>query len=474
MTALRSTNALKGATCAVLGFGISNRPLVGFLLDCGARVCVRDQKNIEALGEDAVRMMERGATFLTGDGYLSGLCEQYIFRSPGLRPDLPEICEAISRGSTLTSEMELFLELTPTDVIGVTGSDGKTTTTTLTGLLLSQEYGTRKKGRVFVGGNIGEPLLPRLSEMTENDLSVVELSSFQLQTMTRSLSRAAVTNLSENHLNWHHGMGEYIDAKTNIYRHPENERLVTNAECELTVSLAKRHSGAVTYFSSVRTDHTEFADLLKDGDRAVYCKNGCIVLWDGERETALLEAAEIRLPGKHNLENYMTAIALTDGLVSCESILAVAREFTGVRHRLEPVRELDGVTYYNSSIDSSPTRTAAALSAMEKRPIVICGGRNKGLDFAPLADALCEHAKAVILTGEAANEIKEALKGREAVLSGVLPVWHELKFEDAVCRSRRIAESGDVVLLSPSCTSFDAFQNFEERGDTFCRIVKEW
>ena len=460
-----------GVSCAVLGFGISNRPLVELLLDCGAAVTVRDQKAFEALGADAERLAARGARFITGAHSLEELTEEVVFRSPGIRPDLPAICQALEHGAVLTSEMELFLELTPATVIGVTGSDGKTTSTTLTGLMLKHECARTGRGRVFVGGNIGTPLLPLLSEMTADDFCVAELSSFQLQTMKRSAFRAAVTNLSENHLNWHHGMEEYIEAKTNIYRHEQNRLLVTNAECALTRTLAQDCEQSVTYFSSTRTSHRDFLLLLKAGDRAVYCKNGTIVLWNGCEEMPLLDAAEIRLPGQHNLENYMTAIALTDGLVSRESILDVARNFTGVRHRLELVREFEGVSYYNSSIDSSPTRTAAALSAMKQKPIVICGGRNKGLDFAPLAQALYRSARAVILTGEAAPDIRAALDACGMAKNSSLSIFTESDFTNAVCLARSVAKDGDVVLLSPACTSFDAFSNFEERGNRFCEIV---
>ena len=471
MRVLRSMTDLAGVSCALLGFGVSNRPLAAILLEYGASVTVRDQKPKDALGEEAPALEARGVRFVTGADYLENLCEQVIFRSPGFRPDLPQISEAVKRGSLLTSEMELFLELTPATVIGVTGSDGKTTTTTLTGLILERACAARGRGRVFVGGNIGEPLLPKLSQMTPDDFCAVELSSFQLQTMTRSVARAALTNLSENHLNWHHGMSEYIDAKTNICRHAQNQRLVTNAECALTVELAQGHTRPVTYFSSVRTSYTDFLPLMKPGDRAVYCKDGVIVLWDGVREIAMLEASEIRLPGRHNLENYMTAIAVTDGLATSADILAVAKEFTGVRHRLELVRTLDGIDYYNSSIDSTPTRTAAALSAMQKKPIVICGGRNKGLDFSPLADVLCARAKAVVLTGEAMREIGDALYPRDEVKNGELPVFEAPDFDRAVSLARAAAVCGDAVLLSPACTSFDAFVDYKARGDRFCEIV---
>lgn len=464
--------ALRGTRCAVVGLGISNLPLIDFLLSHGADVTARDRKTREELGSVADELEGKGVRLCLGADYLKDLSDAFIFRSPGLRPDLPEFCEAVKKGSMLTSEMELFLELTPATVIGITGSDGKTTTTTLTGLMLRTECEKRGYGRVFVGGNIGEPLLPQVEAMTADDFAVVELSSFQLQTVTRSPLRAAITNITPNHLNWHTGMEEYTAAKTNIYRHVPNSLLVANAENDLTRELARAHTGRSTYFSSNRQAAEAFSDLLREGDRAVYLADGQIMLFDGTASHAVLLAEEILLPGRHNLENYMTAIALTDGWVSPESIREVATTFGGVPHRLERVRTVGGVTYYNSSIDSSPTRTAAALSALSEKPIVICGGYDKQIPFAPLAEALGERASAVVLTGATAQKIRKAIDACER--AKVLPVYMESDFTRAVELARALAREGDTVLLSPACASFDAFKNFEERGNTFKRIVNSF
>ncbi len=464
--------AFEGKTCAVIGFGKSNRPLVDFLLRFGARVTVRDRQSADRLGDAVEQLHAKGVRTVLGEGYLDGLCEDFLFRSPGIHPDLPEITRAVDQGSVLTSEMELFLELTPAHVIGITGSDGKTTTTTLTGLFLERECEKSGRGRVFVGGNIGTPLLPQVAQMTADDFCVIELSSFQLQTARRSCARAAITNITPNHLNWHRDMEEYTGAKTNIYRHAPDARLVTNAENEVTAALARSYMGQVTYFSSRRTAHTDFEGLLKAGDRAIYCRDGRILLWDGDRERRMLDASLISLPGRHNLENYMTAIGLTDGLISPETTDAVATEFTGVRHRLEYVCTADGVAYYNSSIDSSPTRTAAALSALEQKPIVIVGGRDKNFDFLPLAKTLCARAKSVILTGETLPKVREALSLHREETGESVPIYECPDFEGAVRLARSVAEEGDLVLLSPSATSFDAFRDFEERGDRFCEIVR--
>lgn len=455
---------LSGKKCAVLGFGISNRPLVGFLLDHGAVVTVCDAKDISAL-DGAEDFMARGVLFSTGKNYLSVLKEKtfdLVFRSPGIRPDCGEILSATEKGAVLTSEMELFLDFTPATVIGVTGSDGKTTTTTLVSLFLS-EAEKRTGRRVFLGGNIGTPLLPRLYEMKEGDYAVVELSSFQLMTMQKSPARAVITNLSPNHLNWHVDMDEYVAAKCNIFRNPQCERVVLNRENEAAWALAASAGTAVVPFSS---------DMTREFLSGVCRRDGAIgFMRDGEFSPVLFES-EIRLPGVHNIENYEAAIAVTEGLVICDEILAVARSFTGVKHRLEPVREKDGVIYYNSSIDSSPSRTIAALSALDRPPVVICGGRDKHVPFAPMADALCKTAVGIVLTGEAAGQIYDAILSSPFYAPETVPILQVPDFDEAVRTASRMARSGEAVLLSPGCTSFDAFRNFEERGERFRAVVE--
>lgn len=456
--------------CAVLGFGVSNRPLVVFLLDLGAKsITVHDKKSVEELGEEAVALMARGVTFVTGDTYLDTIEADVIFRSPGIRPDKGGIPEALARGAFLTSEMELFFAMTPARILAVTGSDGKTTTTTLISKILAKEMESKGKGRVYVGGNIGEPLLPRVREMNAEDFAVVELSSFQLMTMKQSPWRAVITNLTPNHLDWHTDMEEYLEAKLNICSHPEISLLVTNAENEATAKVASEYAGRITLFSSKNNDGKSLVNGKADR-RAIYEKNGEIYTFDGEKESFVLKTEEIRLLGRHNVENYMAAIAALDGLVSAESIREVALGFGGVEHRLEFVRELDGVRYINSSIDSSPTRTAAALSALSEKPIVISGGYDKHIPFEPLGIALCERAKAVVLTGATAEKIAEAIAGTGMEAP---PVYLESDFKEAVYRARSLAEEGDIVLLSPACASFDAFENFAVRGRFFKKIVTE-
>lgn len=463
---------IRGKKCAVVGLGISNRPLIGFLLMRGAIVVARDKKTREEIGEYADEIEKQGATLKLGENYLDDLDEEIIFRSPGLRPDIPAFAEAVARGAVLTSEMELFFELTPATVIGITGSDGKTTSTTLTGLILSQEYKNDEGTRIFVGGNIGTPLLPMVADMTERDFAVVELSSFQLQGATRSPHVTVITNVTPNHLNWHMDMEEYTAAKTNAFRHEPCRRVVLNAENAITAEMGNTANVPITYFSSLKESHTEFS--LREGDSAVYVREGKIYLWSDGAEREIMQAAQLLLRGRHNLENLMAAISLTFEYASAESVREVATTFTGVKHRMEPVRVSGGVTYYDSSIDSTPVRTAAVLSAMPTKPIIICGGYDKRIPFEPLADAICEYAKAVVLTGATAGKILTALSKKVEVQEGRMPIYLQPDFTEAVKLACTVAQPGDAVLLSPACASFDAFKNFEERGMTFRSIIEQY
>ena len=471
---------INGGFCQVLGAGVSNVPLVRWLCKKRADVTVRDVKPAARI--DSVRELTMlGAKLICGSSYLESLeflphpDKTVIFRSPGMRPDLPEIQAAVEAGAILTSEMELFLLLTPARVIAITGSDGKTTTTTLTGMIAEASG----KGRVYVGGNIGKPLLPEVDNMTENDIAVIELSSFQLQTMTHSCNTAVITNVTPNHLNWHIGMEEYTQAKYNIFAKGGCRRLIINSDNELSsaageVALSLEETPELVFFSLKAASYDEAIPqyAIKANPKAIFIKDGCAILSDGKTERKIFKTDEVKIPGRHNIANYMTATgACLDLLDSFECVGEIAKSFGGVPHRLEFVRELNGVKYYNSSIDSTPTRTAAALSALKEKPIVICGGADKGVSFLPLAESLCDRAKAVVLTGACRDKILAAFERYNAEKPEIFVCPD---FREAVEKAKGIAQNGDTVLLSPACTSFDAFNNFEERGNTFKRIVNSF
>ncbi|MGM9647997.1 MAG: UDP-N-acetylmuramoyl-L-alanine--D-glutamate ligase [Eubacteriales bacterium] len=447
---------LSGRRCAVLGVGISNTPLIDFLLELGATVCAYDQKTREALDDLPAKLEGKGVTLTLGPAAFEEISADVIFKSPGIRPDVAGIVRAVEQGAELTSEMQLFFEYCPCHTIAITGSDGKTTTTTLISKILEADG-----KRVFLGGNIGAPLLPRIYEMTPEDYAVAELSSFQLQVMTRSPEVAVITNITPNHLNWHIDMEEYIEAKANILRfQKEGSRAVLSYDNDVTRSLAPRVIGDVTFVSTA---------CKPDVPSAAYEENGIVYL-DGKR---IMERSAILLPGRHNLENYLSATAALKGLVSPASIEKVARTFGGVEHRCELVRTLHGVRYYNSSIDSSPTRTMAALSNFPEKVIAICGGYDKHIPYEPLGTPLCERAKVVLLTGATAQKIKAAVLASPAYAPDHPALVDCADLADAVEKAHAIATEGDVVLLSPASASFDSFKNFEERGKFFKAKVNE-
>ncbi len=451
----------------VVGLGISNIPLLKFLLSSGAvSLSARDRQEKSKLSSEILALEKCGVKLICGEEYLKDLDEKIIFRSPGVRPDAPELSLAKKNGAFITSEMELFFSLCPAKILGITGSDGKTTTTTLTYELLKRQAEISGDFKVFVGGNIGAPLLPLVNEMTENDFAVLELSSFQLQDIRFSPSRAVITNITPNHLNWHKDYYEYIAAKKRILG--KETHAVLNAQNEECAQIAKSITNK-TVFSAKMTEEkmrSEFPTVAK-----LYKKGDYIIYWNKEKEIPVLKASEIKIPGIHNEENYMAAIALTAPYVNIDVVKEVAQSFNGVEHRLEFVRSFKGVKYYNSSIDSSPTRTAAALSALKEKPIVICGGAAKGIPFDSLAATLCEKAKAVVLTGQTASDIEKALNAYEKFKESNLAVIKSESFENAVLKARDAAKEGDTVLLSPACTSFDSFKNFEQRGKTYKNIV---
>ncbi len=462
-----------GKSVVLLGAGVSNMPLAKILIEAGAHLIVRDRKNMQALGEAGEHLQNMGAQMILGEDYLENIKGDYLFRSPGFRPDLPQLLQARDGGCVITSEMEMFLEHTPCPVVGVTGSDGKSTTTTLISKLLERLGPPDRK--VFLGGNIGEPLLHRINDMKPGDAVAAELSSFQLMSIHAAPTVAVIKNVTPNHLNWHTGMDEYIAAKAKILA--GCHRAVLNYDDSVCRTLGETCSAPVVWFSRSPIPQT----FLQTQAGGVYPKDGRVTLYDSgaSREYALFDADVILLPGKHNLENYSTAVAAVWALTGSEpAALAQAAEhvagtFGGVQHRMELVRELDGVRYYNSSIDSSPTRTAAAISAHTCPIRIICGGYDKQIPFAPLAQALISHGniKTVVLTGATMEKIKKAILEESGFNQSGIELLCRPDFEDAVRAAAASAQPGDAVLLSPACASFDAFANFEKRGERFCEIV---
>ena len=458
MTLNEYVNSIKDKRIAVIGVGVSNTPLINLLLSCGCNVTVCDKRSLGEMGMEALDLINRGAKLKLGEDYLEGLDHDIIFRTPGLMPFDPHLEAAKARGSLITSEMEVFFALCPCKTIAVTGSDGKTTTTTIISeLLKAAGY------RVHLGGNIGHPLLCEIPETVADDIAVLELSSFQLHSMYCKPNVAVVTNISPNHLDKHKDYQDYIDAKRAEFEHQsENDRLILNFDDEHSAYYAHFAHAPVSYFSDKNRV-----------DRGVICENGLILRVNGAEQQEIMGADEIKLPGEHNLLNYLAAFAAVEGLVSNEVCRQVAMTFAGVEHRLEQVRVLNGVTYINDSIGTSPTRTSAGLHALKVKPIVIAGGYDKHIPFDGLGDELCKFAKRVFLTGDTAESIHKAIVNSPFYAESGLEVQLIDDFKEAVLAASASAEPGDIVLLSPACAAFDRFKNFAERGRYFKEIVME-
>jgi len=448
-------SSMKGKRVAVIGIGVSNTPLIEKLLETGVSVLAcdkRDRIKFDGLIED---LEQKGLEVSLGTDYLEHLAGvDIIFRTPGMRPDLPQLTEAVKRGAVLTSEMEAFLSLCPCRILAVTGSDGKTTTTTMiAGLLKAAGY------RTFVGGNIGRPLLCDVDEIRPDDIVVLELSSFQLMTVKQSPGVALITNLAPNHLDVHKDMEEYVWAKKNIFVHQDAcDKVILNADNAITAGLAEEARGEVTLFS--RKQQLSTGVWLKDG----------MIVQDGR---PILAAEDILLPGVHNLENYMAAIAAVDGMVPDEVIREFARTFGGVAHRIELVRELDGVRYYNDSIASSPSRTIAGLRSFDQKVILIAGGYDKQIPYDVLGPEITRAVKALVLVGATAPKIRAAVLAAPDYREGEPAIAECENLRQAVEAAYKMAQPGDVVLLSPASASFDQFKNFEERGNAFKQFVAE-
>lgn len=451
-------DSLKNKRIAVIGAGVSNLPLIDLLCKADHDVTVCDKRTQVEMGEQGERLQNQGAKLCLGPAYLEGL-DGYdlIFRTPGLLPLNPYLKKASDKGVEITSEMEVFFKLCPCKTIAITGSDGKTTTSTVIAELL------RASGKtVHLGGNIGHPLLCDIPQMTPEDICVLELSSFQLHSMYCKPDVAVITNVSPNHLDVHPNYEDYMTAKKSVFLHQDGTcRLVVNADNEITEDFGKEAPSQVYRFS-------------RQGkvDRGAYYADGKIWFTDGDAAHAVIAVEEIKIPGMHNVENYMAALCATYGMVDDETFRRVARSFAGVAHRLELIRELRGVKYINDSIASSPTRAIAGLRSFKPtdRLVLIVGGHDKNIPFDELGDEICQRCKALFICGETAEKIAKAVQASKYYTSD-FPLFVYEDWTENVLAASRFAEPGDTVLLSPACSSFDFFKNFAQRGDLFREIV---
>ncbi len=447
---------MSGKKIAMCGIGISNTPLIENFLERGARVIACDRRTREQIGDIADKLEKAGAELKLGEGYLDNLEVDIIFRTPGMSFNLPELDAARKRGIAVTSEMEVFFDICPATIFAVTGSDGKTTTTTLIAKMLQAEGKT-----VHVGGNIGKPLLPEIENIKAEDFVVVELSSFQLISMRKSPDVAVVTNVAPNHLDIHKDMDEYVEAKKNVLLHQNAfSRTVLNRDNEITEGFRQFVRGQSLGFSMERK--------LNNG--AWLDTDGMLHMAYRGIDVPILSREEIAIIGDHNVANYLAAITAVWGYVGVDSICKVAREFGGVEHRIEFVRELDGVKYYNDSIASSPTRTIAGLKAFNQKVILIAGGYDKHIPFEPLAPYIVEKVKLLYLCGNTAEKIERCIREYSGY-DGEPEIIRVDDIKQAVKRAKAVAEKGDIVTLSPACASFDMFPNFAARGNYFKEVV---
>ena len=455
-------NYLRGKKVAIIGVGVSNLPLIDYLHDLKSEVTVFDGKEIDNIDKKVVdKLVDYGMMFSFGKNYLDKLVGfDIIFRSPSCLPTVPELQKEAERGAIITTEVEMVIELCPGLVIGVTGSDGKTTTTTLIYEILKEEgYHT------YVGGNIGTPLFTKIGEMVPDDIVVLELSSFQLMNMKISPSISVITNITPNHLNIHSDMEEYVEAKKNIFKYQdENGLVILNYDNEITREAAKEAPGKVVLFSSKNKIPDGY--IVDDGKIKV-CENGL--------RKHVFDTKNMKLRGVHNFENACSAIIATKELVKPETVNKVLTEFNGVEHRLELVKETKSrVKWYNDSVSSSPTRTIAGLNAFAlKNIILIAGGYDKNLDYEVLAKPILDNCKALILLGQTSDKIEKAVKDELKKSKKEFPIYRCESLKQTIVTANDISKKGDVVLFSPASASFDMFKNFAERGELFKAYVKE-
>lgn len=435
-------NNLIGKKIAIVGLGVSNLPLLDYFKDIDCEVSIFNEKKIEFdLSNYNYKVYE-------GENCLEKLVGfDIIFRSPSCLPNRKELLEEKARGCYVTSEIEEVIKLSPSKIIGVTGSDGKTTTTTLIDLVL------RANGyKTFLGGNIGTPLFTQIEDMKEEDIVVLELSSFQLMGMEVSPSISVITNVTPNHLDKHTDYQEYIDAKKNIYSNSDGI-LVINKDNDITSKLESNRE--VRYFSRYNKTNCFYVD------------NGYIC-FNGDK---VYDTSNLKIRGIHNHENICACMSAIYDMVDMDKSFNAISNFSGVEHRLEFVREINGVKWYNDSVSSSPTRTIAGLNSYNEEIVLIAGGYDKNLDYSPIGRPILDKVKTLILFGDTKDKIYNAVNNIKT--NEDINIYICSSLLEVVNKAYEIAKNGQVVLFSPASASFDMFKNFADRGIQFKDLVNK-
>ena len=451
---------IKFRKVAVIGLGVSNLPLLDYLYENKANVTIFDNRNIEDISKEIMdKITNYGFSFSFGKDSLSKLKGfSIIFRSPSCLPTKKELQEEAENGAIVTTEIEMLMEMCPCKIIGVTGSDGKTTTTSLINHIL------QKAGyHTFLGGNIGTPLFTKLPEMTPDDIVVLELSSFQLMNMKVSPEISVITNITPNHLNIHKDYEEYIEAKKSIFKYQnENGKLILNYDNDITRECAKEAIGKVVFFSDkVKLDNGFIVD------------QGVVKKCEDKVRTHILDTSDVILRGEHNYMNIATALAVVDGLVDTDVAVEAIREFKPVEHRIEFVRELNGIKWYNDSASSSPTRTLSGLNAFKENIVLIAGGYDKNLDYTPIAKPVVDKVSDLILIGQTSGKIFDKVKEESERQGKNIAISMCDTLQEAIDVAKKSAKKGDVVLFSPASASFDMFKDFADRGRKFKKMVND-
>ena len=451
---------LNNRKVAIIGLGVSNTPLIDYMYSKKAEVTVFDERDKQSISEEVLDKINKyNFKLFTGKDCLTNLKNfDIIFRSPSCLPTRKELKTEANRGAIVTTEIEMLMKMCPCKIIGITGSDGKTTTTSLIYAILKKAGYT-----AYLGGNIGTPLFTKISEMKENDIVVLELSSFQLMGMDVSPNIGVITNITPNHLNIHKDYQEYIDSKKNIFKYQkENDIIVLNYDNEITRNCSKDANSKVVYFSSKEKLENGFIvddKIIKEVE-------------DGIRKH-IIDTNEIILRGNHNYENVATALAATKSLVDIDTAVEAIKEFKPVEHRIEFIREINGVKWYNDSVSSSPTRTIAGLKSFDEEIILIAGGYDKNLDYTPIAKPILEKVKKLILLGQTSEKIFDAVKEESEKQNKKVDIYFCESLEETVDLANKKAKPGQVVLFSPASASFDMFKNFADRGNKFKNIVNK-
>lgn len=454
--------SIKSKKVAIIGLGVSNIPLIDYMHEKDAIVTIFDNRREEELSKEIINKINNyDFKYIGGEDNLKKLQGfDYIFRSPSCLPTKPELVAEKERGAIITSEIEMLMKLAPCKIIGVTGTEGKTTTSSIIYAIL------KEAGLVcYLGGNIGNPIFTNLSNINENDIIVLEMSSFQLMGMEESPDISLVTNIFPDHLDYHKDMDEYINSKKNIFLHQKASGIsVFNFDNEITRSFEKEAKGNVIFFSSKEKLQNGYI-YDKDSGNIVFCKNGV--------QTNIIHKSEIKLRGIHNYENICAALAVTASKVDIETQVEAIKKFIGVEHRLEFVREIDGVKYYNDSIGTSPASTIAGLNAFDENIVLLAGGSDKGLDYAEIGEKIAEKVGTLILCGPTSSIIEDAVNMALKRKDKQINIIHVNNMQEAVLKAKENAKPGDIVLLSPASASFDLYKNFAERGKVFKEFVNK-